>query len=357
MRVRIAPPRQADAAVLTSESFNQELCGAIETITRRTDPTYVSGSEEESLTEWEQEMKAKARIKKKRNADILKLAAIKHKGSLHELYTAVIDAKNQLPSADDQGTLTQDERLMLAIKESAKIVRAPERKWRRNRDVVEKRIMHNNLWAAIFGVLGTCSSAAQQELVVKNVSPSSLWMNALKCSATIFTVLCLRFVYQIYWTNILYKRLIKFLRRGVPMDDDISASDVFKNGWFWMECAVCILHCPPFFTVEWSNEFMSNIIVYRIETLMCSWTVIRVYLIWRALADYMIRDLPSKNNIAAYAGIEFDSRFVLKKMLNSWNAVSWIAGFFAFFVVIAGYVFRMAEHSHSCLFEHSTHSD
>lgn len=44
-------------------NFDQDLCGAIEDITRRTDPNYVYDSDED-MTEWEQEMKAKARANK-----------------------------------------------------------------------------------------------------------------------------------------------------------------------------------------------------------------------------------------------------------------------------------------------------
>ena len=96
---------------------------------------------------------------------------------------------------------------------------------------------------------------------------------------------------------------------------------------------------------------MSNIVVYRIETLCCAVCMTRLYLIWRAFADYMLQDLPSKESIASYTGINFDSKFVIKRMLNSWEAMFWIATFYLFVVAVGGYLFRMAEHMHSCRFE------
>jgi hypothetical protein len=37
-----------------------------------------------------------------------------------------------------------------------------------------------------------------------------------------------------------------------------------------------------------------------------------VYLLWRPLVDHILKDFPSKHNVAAFANIEFDSMFVFK---------------------------------------------
>lgn len=231
------------------------------------------------------------------------------------------------------------------------------RRWRRSRDKVEYYLKMQNFGAAICGVLGTLLSICQNEMVVRNISSDSILMNSFKFASSIVTIGCLYFVYRIYWTNILYQRLHIFLRRGTPLDDDVGPADVFKRPWFLLECLVCVLHCPPFVSFEWSNEAMGNIVVYRIETLMCSWTILRLYLCWRSLADRIIADIPSKHHIAGCTGVHFDSVFVLKTMLNSWNSIYWIAAFFISVVGIGGYVFRLAENTHSCKFENSTHPD
>lgn len=133
---------------------------------------------------------------------------------------------------------------------------------------------------------------------------------------------------------------------------DVGYRDVCMNKWFWVECIVCIVHCPPLITTEIAlPPSMNNIAVYRIETLCCAVCMARLYLIWRAFADYMLQDLPSKDSIASYTGISFDSKFVIKRMLNSWMAMFWIASFYLVVVAVGGYLYRMAEHTHSCLFE------
>ena len=175
------------------------------------------------------------------------------------------------------------------------------------------------------------------------------------CSA-LATVISL---YRIYWISIMQQRLSVHLRRGAPYDSNITIWDVcFGSGsaWFWFEVAICILHIPPISgTWEFSSTFMSNVVVYRLETIGCAATMMRVYLVWRVIAYYVLKDLPSKHNIAGYAGIQFDSTFVVKWMLNSWHAVFYISmGWFGV-LIVASYIYRLAEHMHSCLIRFSHH--
>jgi hypothetical protein len=37
-----------------------------------------------------------------------------------------------------------------------------------------------------------------------------------------------------------------------------------------------------------------------------------VYLLWRPILDIVLKSFPSKHNIAAFVGIEFNSTFVVK---------------------------------------------
>ena len=133
---------------------------------------------------------------------------------------------------------------------------------------------------------------------------------------------------------------------------DVDFKNVVRQKWFWIECILCIIHCPPFVTGEISPPAsMNNIVVYRVETLICALSLTHLYLLWRAFADYMLQDLPSRDSIAAYTGVNFNSTFVLKRMLNSWMAICWISIFYLVVVLVGGYLFRIAEHMHSCLFE------
>jgi bacteriorhodopsin len=74
----------------------------------------------------------------------------------------------------------------------------------------------------------------------------------------------------------------------------------------WVEILICATHCPPYvesrsvcplilfvllqvltsvldvlFFGSWMFTEMGNIIVYRIETIMCGINLLRVYLVWR----------------------------------------------------------------------------
>ena len=100
---------------------------------------------------------------------------------------------------------------------------------------------------------------------------------------------------------------------------------------------------------------MSNVVVYRLETIGCAATMMRVYLVWRVIAYYILKDLPSKHNIADYAQVQFDSTFVLKWMLNSWHAVFYISTGWFGVLIVASYIYRLAEHMHSCLIQFSQH--
>jgi len=166
-------------------------------------------------------------------------------------------------------------------------------------------------------------------------------------------------VSQIYWLDILSTRLGKHLRRGIPYDDDVCFTEVMFTGvsiQFWLEAAICVLHMPPFIeSREFSSTFMSNIVVYRLETVGCAGAMLRVYLAWRPFAHWVLKDIPSKHNIASFAEIDFNSTFVIKWMLNSWHAVIYISSAWLCVLIVASYIFRLAEHMHSCALQHHQH--
>ena len=354
------------------------LCEAVEVVMRRTDPSFGSNraNKFQELTEWEKgSMRLAKEVMRKSqkqigDADIAKSqdSAGKSKGGkkLTAVFQMILlqkrqEKKSKIEEIPDLDETPKDPstNLWLAVKEAAAVSQNPNRLWRRNRESVERFLIHKNFYAALFGVLACVASVIQNELIVRNMDPLTIQMNICKGFTSIFSVASIYFIYKIYWTNILNKRLDKFLRRGVPLDDDIGWSDVFRSKLFWIEVVICLLHCPPFVTAEISQEAMSNIIVYRLETIMCAVGLVRLYLVWRTFADKMLDDLPhkKKNNIASFTNVNFDSTFVLKRMLNSWRAGYWIAGFWITLVVLAGYLFRLAEHTHACLFEYSTHAD
>ena len=62
--------------------------------------------------------------------------------------------------------------------------------------------------AAMFGLCGTASAVFQFEaLFIYNCDPSSMPVNAAKIVASATSLICLVFIYRIYWTNLLACRL------------------------------------------------------------------------------------------------------------------------------------------------------
>jgi len=70
----------------------------------------------------------------------------------------------------------------------------------------------------------------------------------------------------------------------------------------------------------------------------------------------MLSDVPNKRGIAAVANVKFDSRFVFKRMANSWSAGLYVTGGWLGFMILFGYLFRSAEIT-ACLLQHTLHTD
>ena len=235
----------------------------------------------------------------------------------------------------------------------------PNQRWRYNRQELEVRFGHRSWYAAVCGLGGTALSIILNELMVRGSEPDAPYMEALKAGSSVLAIVTVACIYQIYWINLLQSRLLVHLRRGTPYDAEATAGDVcWRQGsaWFWLEVMVCILHVPPFVgMMEFSSTFMSNVVVYRLETVGCAASMLRVYLAWRPVVYHILKDIPSKHNIAGFAGIEFTSGFVVKWMLNSWHAVFYISTGWLCALVVMSYIYRLAEHMHSCTLEYSQH--
>jgi hypothetical protein len=231
------------------------------------------------------------------------------------------------------------------------------RRWRRDRDVVEAKLVRANLLAAAFGLGGTLGAVAQNELIFNDLDPVSLEVMLAKGLTSLLCLLCVLFVYRVHWMRTLHERLVEHLRRCKRFDDNVSLSHVLRRPLFWLEAFVCLVHCPPYITGEISNESIGNVVVYRYETIACAVAVSRFYLVSRALVDSFLAELPdSKLSISTFSGIKFDAAFCIKKLLTSWKAFKVILGLWISVIVVGGYLFRLSETT-SCLQKHSTHPD
>ena len=110
-------------------------------------------------------------------------------------------------------------------------------------------------------------------------------------------------------------------------------------------------------TGEMSLKTLDNIVVYRYEMIFCCYNILaRLYLLWYPIKWYMLRDIPNIQNVAAFANINFDSLFVLKRMVNSWNAGAYLAISTCLFMLLFGYLYRCCEVT-ACVFSSTRHKD
>lgn len=122
----------------------------------------------------------------------------------------------------------------------------------------------------------------------------------------------------------------------------------------WLELLICAIHLPPSVTFEVPAWQLHNFTLHRAETLFCTFNSLRLFLLWRVFKDWVLQDLPSQHAIEMFANVRIDSKFALKRVLNSWQAVWFLTTFWAMLLVIMGYWYRSAEVS-ACLFPNASH--
>ena len=138
-----------------------------------------------------------------------------------------------------------------------------EREWWRNRDEVERRAISYTRFAAYTGIFGVCCSLAQNELILQETEPHAPEMEALKMFNTFSTLLCILCIYRNYWLCTLVFRINRHCRRMTPLDANITILNVTSQPSFWIEVFAIAIHCPPFYTDEYSTFSFDNIVVYR----------------------------------------------------------------------------------------------
>jgi len=119
--------------------------------------------------------------------------------------------------------------------------------------------------------------------------------------------------------------------------------DILSNPLFYLECLLCGIHCPPGLDYQYASETLGNFVVYRIETVFSSLNLLRIYLLWRAFADYMLADLPKRHTLAGFSRIKLGTAFIMKRMMNSWYAFFYMAFGYTLACFLFGYWYRNAE--------------
>jgi hypothetical protein len=118
---------------------------------------------------------------------------------------------------------------------------------------------------------------------------------------------------------------------------------ILSDPYFYFECFLCGVHCPPGLDYQYASEFMGNFMLYRIETVFSSFNLLRIYLLWRWFADYTLADLPSRYTLAGFSRVKIGTTFILKRTLSSWYGFFYLALGYIVACTIFGYWYRSAE--------------
>jgi len=194
--------------------------------------------------------------------------------------------------------------------------------------------------SAFAGIVSSIFIVLQCELVLRGANPSTATMNIVKGLNSACTVTLLGILYRTQMLKVLQERHQTCASRGGHLDVSVSFSEVLRRREAWALLLFIGPHIPPGVTFEVWNNDMLNIVVYHVEIVMCLSILPRLYLLWAPFAQWYVSDLPCQANVGALAGIRIDSRFVLKRLMNSaycapWLTVVWVAQLFIF-----GYLYR-----------------
>ena len=228
--------------------------------------------------------------------------------------------------------------------------------WRRKRSEVDKVRRAYGRWVFLSSLLGLCAALLQNEMIYSNVHPTDFRIEVLKGINFVFTFLAALFLVKYYWLCELFDRIYSHLHKLQRLKVGVPWYHVFCSQGLWIEIVVLLPHCPPFFTMSFGVENMKNFSVYRVETIMAVYNVLRTYTFWRWYRDIRCSKLPKRHTISNFTGVPFNSVYILKKSLDGWSGVLMIVYLWSFSILSLGYVFRAAEHT-ACVLDFIDHPD
>ena len=235
------------------------------------------------------------------------------------------------------------------------VEKAVEMKVRRN-DIDSQRRFYS-LLAACSGIFGTLLAIIQNELIYR-LHPKSGKIDILKALNSFSTFLCAVWIFYMYRMQLRLVAMNQRLRVKSSKSakiKEIGFLQVLASRGLWLELLICVPHLPPTFSPEYGMEVQSkNFIVYRGETIFCVYNILRIYLLWRCIRDFIIKAMPKHFTIEAFTQIDIGSFYVLKSLLEGWKGFQFVAFAWIFSMLVLGYFFRAFETS-ACLFPYHDH--
>jgi hypothetical protein len=174
-------------------------------------------------------------------------------------------------------------------------------------------------------------------------------LNMLKWISSLSTLACIVAIIRIYWLHILLHRVMQHVHKLSDMITGHTVREIFSSFWLWTEIIVVVMHCPPYFEYSFGSTIMGNYVVYEVETILANVTFLRIYLVWRAIQDWFLSDLPNRHTLSGFNSVELDSAFVIKRMLHDDRTLYYLFLVWIFVILIFAYWYRSAELT-ACLF-------
>jgi hypothetical protein len=159
--------------------------------------------------------------------------------------------------------------------------------WRKDKLEIISRWERTRKFAAVVGIVGSLSAMWQNEIVVSG-DGTLLSLNLLKALNSVCSILCGLAVIRAYWLRVTLTRLLDHVHKFVHHDDKVPIYTLFLRKTLWLELFIVAVHCPPGLEMGIGSRFLQNFVAYRIETVMCCWNMLRAYLVWRAVEDWML---------------------------------------------------------------------
>jgi hypothetical protein len=228
------------------------------------------------------------------------------------------------------------------IQDKIAFVEGPDFHWSRSLDVIHQREVVRFRQAGLYGPLGTLCAMAQNEWLMTGGSPFDSVMFALKLANSILTLMTIFFVLRGYYLAQIYQDLHLHVHQF--RERRKSSRLWLINYTLWVEILVIAVHNPPMYSTSFvSTDMGKNIQVLRSETLMASLNMLRVYLFWRVVRDWMVHDLPKRCTLAGFQRLPIGSTFAVKRMLNSWYAASYLTVLWFVTLFLLAYWYRAVE--------------
>uniref|UniRef100_A0A7S0UGQ7 Potassium channel domain-containing protein n=2 Tax=Hemiselmis andersenii TaxID=464988 RepID=A0A7S0UGQ7_HEMAN len=251
------------------------------------------------------------------------------------------NARNNLQALGLDADVMEEVRSATGLRRSNSVMKKVD--WRRSRAAVHQRLTRFRLLSCVSGVSGLLFSVATNAMVMAGWEADEMDVVVCKAFDTLCTALSLFFVFKVHKYLVLGSRIDNHVKKGQALEVDVTPFQVLSSGFgLYVEWFILAIHLPPYVSFSVAVGDI-NIILYKAEALFSGFELLRCYLTWPVLREWLLSDLPKRDVISRLTGVSFGSLFALKRALNDWKSVIFIGCAWAFMTLICGYLLRTSE--------------